>query len=299
MKVFYINLDERDDRKKFIKSQFDDLKIDGERISAVKKNDAIAISQKNDLKLKPSEISITLSHIKCWEEILNQNIEQAIILEDDALLSKNFDAIIKRIECSNINFDLIRLEVRETNNLLFALPIWKTNSPHQYKLCRCYTKVTGLAGYIISSNFIRKIINSELLFSKPIDLALFGDDSIFFNHYKIYHIKPGLVTQLDQINNMNYSKIQKSDNDKKAVTNDEELYIHIKTNSKIINELLRPFNQLINFIFISKEIFRILILQKRLSLNLIYKSTISLIKFKNRILRLAQIKAKIEKNYFL
>jgi len=193
MKIFYINLDDRNDRKKFIEKQLNHLELTGERISAIRKNDSTNVGHKNDIKLKPSEISISLSHIKCWNEILNQNLKQAIILEDDALLSKNFESIIKQIESSNIDFDLIRLEVRETDNLLLGLPIWQTNHPHQYKLCRCYSKVTGLAGYIISSNFIRKIINSELLFSKPIDLVLFGDDSIFFNHFKIFHIKPGLV----------------------------------------------------------------------------------------------------------
>ncbi len=301
MKVFFINLDGRDDRKKFIQSQFNDLKIDGERISAIKKNNVIAIAHKNDLKLKPSEMSISLSHIKCWEEILNQNLKQAIILEDDALLSKNFKSIIKQIESSNIDFDLIRLEVRETNNLLLGLPIWKTNRPNQYKLCRCYSKVTGLAGYIISSNFIKRIINSELLFSKPIDLVLFGDDSIFFNRHKIFHIKPGLIIQLDQINDKKYLEIQKSDNDKKANTKDvqEKSYLYNKKSFKIINELLRPLNQLLNFIYIFKEIVKIIILEKRLSLNLIYRAAISLIKVKNRALRLVQFKAKIEKNSFL
>jgi glycosyl transferase family 25 len=300
MKIFYINLDDRSDRKKFIEKQLNHLELTGERISAIRKNDSTNVGHKNDIKLKPSEISISLSHIKCWNEILNQNLKQAIILEDDALLSKNFESIIKQIESSNIDFDLIRLEVRETDNLLLGLPIWKTNHPHQYKLCRCYSKVPGLAGYIISSIFIRKVINSELLFSRPIDLVLFGDDSIFFNHFKIFHIKPGLAIQLDQINSQKYSQIQISDNDKKANTNnnDDKLHLYNKTNYKIINELLRPFNQLLSFIFIFRDIVRIFILQKRLSLNLIYKATISLVKLKNKILRLTQFRATVEKNSF-
>ena len=299
MKIFYINLDERNDRKKFIEKQLNYLEFNGERIGAIRKNDPKAIAHKNDIKLRPSEMSISLSHVKCWNEILNQNLKQAIILEDDALLSKNFETIIKKIEASKIKFDLIRLEVREKNNLLLGLPIWKTNQPEQYKLCRCYSRVTGLAGYIISSEFIKKIINSELLFSRPIDLLLFGDDSIFFNRYKIFHIKPGLVIQLDQISSNKYSQIQKTDNDKKAAIQFKDNKQNYSGNNKIINELLRPLNQLFNFFFIFQEIVKILILEKRLSLNLIYKATASIIKFKNKAWRLTQFKAKIESNSFL
>jgi len=300
MKIFYINLDGRNDRKKFINNQLDRLSFSSERVSAIKKNDSDAVAHKNDIKLKPSEISISLSHIKCWNEILNQNLKQAIVLEDDALLSKNLESIIKKIKSSKIDFDLIRLEVREKNDLLLGPPIWKTDRPYKYKLSRCYSKVTGLAGYIITSDFIKKIINSDLLFSKPIDLVLFGDDSVFFNRYKIFHIKPGLVIQLDQITSRKYSQIQKSDNDKKAndKSYDDNLYSYNKKNLKIINELFRPFNQFLNFVFILKELIVILIIQKRLSLNLIYKATISVIKFKNKTLRLVQSKAKIEENSF-
>ncbi len=300
MKIFYINLDERNDRKKFIEKQISRMEFKGERVSAIKKNDPKAITHKNDIQLKPSEISISLSHVKCWNEILNQNLKEAIILEDDALLSKNFETIIKRIEASKIEFDLIRLEVREKNNLLLGLPIWKTKQPKQYKLCRCYSRVTGLAGYIISSDFIKKIINSELLFSRPIDLVLFSDDSIFFNRYKILHIKPGLVIQLDQISNKKYSQIQKSDNDKQAIAQfkgKRQLYSN-KNNYKMINELLRPLNQLFNFISILNQILKILILNKRLSKNLIYKAFISIIKIRNKTCLKAENKIVKEKNFF-
>ena len=54
----------------------------------------------------------------------------------------------------------------------------------------------------------------------------------------------------------------------------------------------------LSFIFIFRDIVRIFILQKRLSLNLIYKATISLVKFKNKILRLTQFRATVEKNSF-
>jgi GR25 family glycosyltransferase involved in LPS biosynthesis len=300
MKIFYINLDARKDRKKFIEKQLDKLRFSYKRISAIRKNSREALAQPNDMKLLPNEISISLSHLKCWNEALKQNLKKVIILEDDALLSKNFKKVIKKIQDSDIDFDLIRIEVREKNNLLFGEPKWKTSKPIQYKLCRCYSRVTGLAGYIISSDFIKKIINSELLFSKPIDLALFEHDSIFFNQYKIFHLKPGLVIQLDQINNKNYIQIQKSNNPKKTniqISENKKLFFKI-SKFKIINELLRPFYQFSNFISNLNDIFKILIFNRRLSKNLVYKAFTPIIKIRNRTSLQAESKITKEQNFF-
>ncbi len=300
MKIFYINLDARKDRKKFIVKQLDKLKFSYKRIRAVKRNSPEAIAQQNDMKLQPNEISISLSHIKCWNEALKQNLKNVIILEDDALISKNFRRVIKEIESSEIDFDLIRIEVREKNNLLFGQPIWKINKPIPYKLSRCYCRVTGLAGYIISTDFIKKIINSELLFSKPIDLALFEHDSIFFNQYKIFHLKPGLVIQLDQINSKKYLQVQKSNNPKKTnieISDNKKLFFKI-SKFKIINEFLRLLYQLFNFISNLKEIFKILILNKRLSKNLIYKTFITIIKIRNRASLQIENNLTKKKNFF-
>ena len=300
MKIFYINLDARKDRKKFIEKQLDKLKFSYKRISAIQKNSPEAIVQQNDMKLQPNEISITLSHIKCWNEALKQNLKKVIILEDDALISKNFKKIIKKIDASDIDFDLIRIEVREKNNLLLGAPKWKTSKPIPYKFCRCYSRVTGLAGYIISADFIKKIIKSELLFSKPIDLALFEHDSIFFNQYKIFHLKPGLVIQLDQMYSKKYLQVQKSNNPKKTniqLSDNKKLLFKI-SKFKIVNEFLRLFYQLFNFISNLKDIIEILILNRRLSKNLIYKAFISIVKIRNRISLKFESKVTKEQNFF-
>lgn len=285
MKIFYINLDERLDRRHFQESQLSKLGLESERICAVKIDNPIVFEHINDNQLttlRPGEIACTLSHIKSWNEILNQNLKHAVVLEDDAVLSKNFKTAIKKIEESNLQFDLIRIELRYGKPVYISKPYLEIDASSHYKLCKCFESMSGSAGYIISSSLIKKIINSKILFSRPIDLCFFGDNSIFFNKYRCFHIIPALVTQSDQLDDVNFTEISKT-----SITLREDA--KNKKESKLIHELIRPFNQLINLWKITLKILLIVLIRRDISTNLLLGIFSPLIKYKNRTRKLLTI----------
>ena len=101
MRFFVINLERVATRRNYIEQHVKDLNLTNvEFINAV---DGKTISDKefdalHDRKwankcvkrpLVRTEIACTLSHLKCYERIVDENLKGAIVLEDDAKLSRN------------------------------------------------------------------------------------------------------------------------------------------------------------------------------------------------------------------
>ena len=100
-KVFVINLDKSTDRLALCQQNLERLGIDFERIPAVYGKDLSeqqvvdfydrAANQKGYKKdLNTGELGCYLSHIKCWQKIVDEQLDFALILEDDFVLSDDF-----------------------------------------------------------------------------------------------------------------------------------------------------------------------------------------------------------------
>ena len=127
--IFVINLDKDSQRWDFIKYQLDYLNCKNyERISAIDmrkpnmsefyKDDRISLYTRFTIQKKhrcdhkqidrTGAIGSTLSHYKCWQKIIKDNIDIAIILEDDMHMMNNFYETIQN-ELNNYNkeFDIL------------------------------------------------------------------------------------------------------------------------------------------------------------------------------------------------
>lgn len=92
-KIFCINVLENTQRKQFMLKQFEELKIENNKIQfieAVTPNSEeykVALNEKkitNSVdKRKQIEQAISLSHRKVWKTIQNENIKIALVIEDD------------------------------------------------------------------------------------------------------------------------------------------------------------------------------------------------------------------------
>ena len=69
-------------------------------------------------KLKNSEICNSLSHIKCYEKIVQENLDYALILEDDVILTDDFYFQLEKIISKVSDFDFIFLGNSYTMSLL-------------------------------------------------------------------------------------------------------------------------------------------------------------------------------------
>ena len=129
--IFVINLDSDVKRWNYIKYQLDYIKSNNyERVSAVDmrnpnmtnlyKDDRISLYTKFTIQKKhrcdhkqidrTGAIGATLSHYNVWKKIIDNNIQTAIIMEDDMHLMSNFyESLQKEIEKYNKEFDILNL----------------------------------------------------------------------------------------------------------------------------------------------------------------------------------------------
>jgi glycosyl transferase family 25 len=129
--IFIINLDTDTKRWNYIKSQLDFLNSNTyQRISAVDmrkpnmselyKDDRISLYTKFTIQKKrrcdhkqidrTGAIGATLSHHKIWRKIIDENINMAIIMEDDMHIMTNFyDILQNEIQNYNNEFDMLNL----------------------------------------------------------------------------------------------------------------------------------------------------------------------------------------------
>lgn len=118
LKIFYVNLDDSHDRNQQMIKQLDGLGLTYERISAVYGKD-LTDEQKSFVNyhdfllrmkrpIQDGEIGCAMSHRLIWQKMLDNNIEYALILEDDVVINNQLLDIIN-YSTNHQNFDLINL----------------------------------------------------------------------------------------------------------------------------------------------------------------------------------------------
>ena len=122
--IYVINLDSSPKRFETIHAQTKKMGLEIKRISGINGNELTDAEIKENYsetlnnkrfrrKLTRGEIGCHLSHRKIWKKLVDENIDIAIILEDDALLMPYFPEVIKQISKLKGTEDLIKL--LETN----------------------------------------------------------------------------------------------------------------------------------------------------------------------------------------
>jgi glycosyl transferase family 25 len=147
MKIFIISLTTAKERRENIKLQLNKLSFPYEIIDAIdgrklNKEDMERLCDMETVKkypnwLTPSAIGCALSHYQVYKKIIEQKLDYALILEDDAELLSSFESVIKTIENK-------KLLDENTVTLLFSQGRW--NSP---VFSRIDEKVIG-DGYTIN-----------------------------------------------------------------------------------------------------------------------------------------------------
>lgn len=99
--IFVISLTDSP-RRKHIENQFSKIGLDFEFINAVNgKTEDFSTNPMVDWRkcnaMTNTEIAISLSHIKCYQKIVSENLEFAVIFEDDICFYDEIGTIIKSI----------------------------------------------------------------------------------------------------------------------------------------------------------------------------------------------------------
>lgn len=196
MKVLLINLDQSKDRLAQQQAQFKDLGLEFERLPAISINDFSEEEYKRmafggQRPLKQSELACFLSHKKAWEYVVEHN-EPCVVLEDDAILVKDFKNIL--MDLKNIEkVDYVTFEVHGRKKTLSKDHRYLLLQA-QYKLFELHIDRSGAAGYWLTPKGAKILLN--FMQERAIGLA----DEFIHSCYelKAFQIEPAALLQSDK-----------------------------------------------------------------------------------------------------
>ena len=201
-KVFVVNMKRSVDRRKIVSKHLKSFGIDFEFFDAVDgkllSQDYIDIvydkakSKNNWFDLNRAEIGCALSQIGIYKKMIDENIQSAIIFEDDIIINENFVPTVTELEKKvDPSIDLVLLGS-------FQAYYSKLNKKYQitenYEIQKMYSLCTGCYGYYITLNGAKICLQKNTPIQRDAD-GITGD-SLFTGH-KLYCIKPELVLLQD------------------------------------------------------------------------------------------------------
>lgn len=117
--IYVISLTRATARRQKIKTQLDKHRLKFEFIDATDERQGLSKDeiellgidnlQKHNNRTSPGAIGCLISHLRCYKKIIESNANQALILEDDVVLSKDFMPVMEHLIGSSINFYLLQL----------------------------------------------------------------------------------------------------------------------------------------------------------------------------------------------
>lgn len=203
MKVYLINLDSETERMKTVDLHLTDIGLNHyERVSASRTgthNENISdFSQKMCIQ---SALGCSASHRKVWKEVVDQNLDMAMILEDDVrFVDGAMEELDKVLEELPEDFDILYIGSGGLNSHtirhigdLFLYPISLINGRKGEKISdRLITPLVPLDmhAYVISNKGAKKLFEREQI-SCHQDLEI----AVFMDNLKMYACDPVLAEQ--------------------------------------------------------------------------------------------------------
>ncbi|MDG1819676.1 MAG: glycosyltransferase family 25 protein [Porticoccaceae bacterium] len=125
--------------------------------------------------LSLGEIGCYMSHKKCWQHIVDHNLDMCLILEDDAELDACLPDLFPLIEPYKQPWDIIKLCTPPKRKKIAS----SLRLSDKFKLCQ-YKKIPSRAtGYLVSYEGAVKLLNTRDHFGRPLD-----DDLQFYWEYQ-------------------------------------------------------------------------------------------------------------------
>lgn len=180
LRVFYINLDHRTDRRDYMEAQFEALGLRAERFRAATPADVTAAdlapvtAEEARRCLTPTEIATSVSHQRVWRRMIEDGHGHALVLEDDCELSPQIPAFLAEFDRQGGASGLVRLETRSRSQILARRA---SRMVRGVGLHQPYTWEWGSAAYIISADEARRVLGSPHRFRAPVDDMLLSPSS--------------------------------------------------------------------------------------------------------------------------
>jgi glycosyl transferase family 25 len=197
--VFWVNVDTRTDRRDHMEAQFAELGIAAERISAVTvaqvpADTAARVTRpEHFFKFTLGDLACGLSHQRIWRIMAERDLSEALVLEDDAVLSPEILPFLEPGLLVRLGADLLRLETRRQPVQLGH----RLGAVGRCELHELLSTHRGTAGYIISRAAAEASLVCPNVNDMAVDRFLFGRFGPHLWRSRILQAVPGPVIQLD------------------------------------------------------------------------------------------------------
>ena len=124
-------------------------------------------------ELTRGEIGCYLSHLKAWQTILEQDLDYAVILEDDVVLTDSFRFLPQTLAKLNDDWDLIKLAAPYKKQK--ATPLGEVGS---FGYVRYRKPPMGACGHVVSAAGAAKLLTKRPPFYRPVDVDLQWQDEL-------------------------------------------------------------------------------------------------------------------------
>lgn len=177
--IVFINLDKDMQRRERVEAEFTRLGLPGERLPAVwwkqrpaEEQAALYSQELNRAQyykpLVDGEKGCYASHILAWRRLLESDAPALVVLEDDVVLDDSFAQAVQAIATLEQGWDMVKLMGRpQGEKIRSGVPLTPRHQLIQYRRVPSFT-----AGYVVSREGARKLLQSRVPFGRPIDIDL-------------------------------------------------------------------------------------------------------------------------------
>jgi glycosyl transferase family 25 len=215
-KICLINLARSTDRLAACAKQLEAYSLHFDRIEAVN-GDSLDSNIISDLynfsdssyhkHMTNGELGCYLSHLRAWQKIVDEQLDYAVILEDDILLQENIQHGLEAIKYIQQPWDVIKLaEVSAKRKAVHQIPAGDfslvTYNKVPSRTCAQVVSLSGAKKLLAASSSINRPIDIELQYWWECELSVFG--------LKPYLVKANHdeVSEIDR--NLNRSNVEQS-----------------------------------------------------------------------------------------
>lgn len=191
-RLFVINLERSPERRLFMSERLCRFGLKHEFISAVDgksltERDMVPYNREKRWRmfgcdLTPNEIGCYLSHFRLYEKIVEENIDRAVILEDDVDVAPDFPSVLRALSDAPDDWEFIRLAgLRQRKGKTVADLI------DGYRIVRLLNTGAGTQAYLVTRGGARKLLEYAREIFRQLDITI---DRYWENGLRIMAVQP-------------------------------------------------------------------------------------------------------------
>lgn len=199
MKCYIINLDRSTERLAHLSDALSGTAVEVVRVAAVDGERLTALDLQHWQSLAKvwapltrGQVACFLSHRKVWKIILEQRDDWAFICEDDIHVSGDFSCFFSDTSWVPEDADIIKAETMCKRIEMSGVPI-EYAFGHQLRILK--SEHFGSAGYFLSRDSAKRLIDLTSNYCEPLDCILFSPRAPISPLLVIYQLDPAICIQ--------------------------------------------------------------------------------------------------------